>query len=135
MGTIAVLTEVSGLHVGRSYRLELPITVLGRSVRADIQIPHAGVSRAHAEVALHEGAYFVRDRSSKNGTYVNDVLVASCALNEGDLLKVGRTILRFGFASTGDDGGSPGGGPSGGGAPPPASSAPAAWSLPPARRN
>jgi pSer/pThr/pTyr-binding forkhead associated (FHA) protein len=134
MGTIAVLTEVFGGHVGRSYRLELPVTVLGRSVRADIQIEQAGVSRAHAEVAVHGGGYFVRDRSSKNGTYVNDVLVAECPLNEGDMLKLGRTILRFGFASTSEEGGPGRVPPAPGGAPPPASSAPVAWLPPPAAR-
>jgi pSer/pThr/pTyr-binding forkhead associated (FHA) protein len=128
MGTIAVLAEVVGRNVGRTYRLELPVVVLGRSARADIQIEQAGVSRAHAEVALYDGHYFVKDRSSKNGTYVNDVLVATSPLREGDLLKVGHTILRFGFASAGDGGG-PGGVLPGGGssAPPAASSAPAAW--------
>jgi pSer/pThr/pTyr-binding forkhead associated (FHA) protein len=132
MGTIAVLMEIFGKHVGRCYRLELPVMVLGRSERADIQIQQDGVSRAHAEIARYDGGYVVRDRSSKNGTYVNDVLIAAAALNEGDLLKVGRTILRFGFATTTDDSG-PGNLPPGGGSSPPPSSAPAAWL--PARRN
>jgi pSer/pThr/pTyr-binding forkhead associated (FHA) protein len=131
MATIAVLAEVFGKNVGRTYRLELPVVVLGRSARADIQIQQDGVSRAHAEVAFHDGRYFVKDRASTNGTYVNDVLIATCPLREGDMLKVGHTILRFGFASD-DDGGDPGVAPPGGSSAPPASSAPAAW-LPLAR--
>jgi hypothetical protein len=64
------------------------------------------------------------------------VLIATSPLREGDFLKVGHTILRFGFADASDGGGEPGASSPGGSSAPPASSAPAAW-LPavPDRRN
>jgi pSer/pThr/pTyr-binding forkhead associated (FHA) protein len=126
MGSIAVLEEVFGDDVGHIYRLDLPLMVVGRSVRSDIQLTQESVSRFHAEVAQHNGSYFVRDKESKNGTYVNDAQVSECELAEGDLLKVGRTILRFSLKpEAGDDGPwSPG---TSGGTAPPSSTAPAAW--------
>ena len=126
MGGIAVLEEVFGDHVGHVYRLELPLMVVGRSDRSDIQLTQESVSRFHAEVARHNGSYFVRDKQSRNGTYVNDAQVSECNLAEGDLLKVGRTILRFSFKPQASDDGpwSPG---SSGGTAPPSSAAPAAW--------
>jgi pSer/pThr/pTyr-binding forkhead associated (FHA) protein len=126
MGSIAVLEEVFGDHVGHIYRLELPLMVVGRSDRSDIQITQESVSRFHAEVAQHDGSFRVRDRQSKNGTYVNDAQVSESDLAEGDLLKVGRTVLRFCFKlRTGDDGPSFSG--TSGGSAPPSSAAPAAW--------
>jgi pSer/pThr/pTyr-binding forkhead associated (FHA) protein len=126
MGSIAVLEEVFGDDVGHIYRLDLPLMVVGRSVRSDIQLTQESVSRFHAEVAQYNGTYFVRDKESKNGTYVNDAQVSECELAEGDLLKVGRTILRFSLKPEARDDGpwSPG---TSGGTTPPSSTAPAAW--------
>lgn len=132
MGRIATLIEISGEHVGRRHHLALPVTVVGRSVRADIQLDHESVSCVHAEVVEHGGSHFVRDRQSRNGTFVNAARIDERALAEGDELIVGRTVLRFAFvASDPGPGGAappvPGGPAPSGGAPP---SAPAvAWAA------
>ena len=87
----AVLVEIAGDHVGKRHRLALPLTVLGRSSRSDIQLEQESVSRLHADLLTHEGQYVVRDRRSKNGTYVNACKVDERTLAEGDELEEGLT--------------------------------------------
>lgn len=53
-------------------RLPLPgrVVVLGRSLDADVPIPHVSVSRRHALVELTRDGYVISDLGSSNGTYV-----------------------------------------------------------------
>jgi len=101
MGRTATLVEMAGDHVGRQHRLLLPLAVVGRSVRSDIQLAQEAVSRIHAEVLRRDGSYVVRDRHSKNGTFVNATPIDEHILAEGDEVTVGRTVLRFTWASGG----------------------------------
>jgi pSer/pThr/pTyr-binding forkhead associated (FHA) protein len=122
MRGIGVLEEVMGPNVGRKHRLALPLMAIGRSTRSDIQLSHESVSRSHAEIAAHGDTFVVRDRTSRNGTFLNHAPIVEHELRAGDLLTIGKVVLRFGLAA---DDGEPGGDPGGGGAPP-ASSPPTA---------
>ena len=54
------------------YRLAKPVTRIGRESAAnDIVIPHDTVSSQHAEIVFREGAFYLRDLRSRNGTFVN----------------------------------------------------------------
>jgi hypothetical protein len=54
------------------YRLTKPVTRIGRESAAnDIVIPHDTVSSQHAEIVFREGAFYLRDLRSRNGTFVN----------------------------------------------------------------
>lgn len=44
---------------------------IGRSPACDIVIDLPVVSRRHAQISYHDGAFFVTDLDSRNGTYVN----------------------------------------------------------------
>ncbi|MHC4306944.1 MAG: FHA domain-containing protein, partial [Planctomycetota bacterium] len=52
-------------------------------------------SRHHCVIEPWDGGFRVRDLGSSNGTRLNDHKVTAEALDNGDVLKVGRTILRF----------------------------------------
>ncbi|MEM9065027.1 MAG: ATP-binding protein [Planctomycetota bacterium] len=92
-----ILTIIEGPDVGR--RFELPETepqLLGRSSEA-LPIGDTTVSRRHAELTPDDGAWFVRDLESQNGTYVNGHAAEDrVRLSEGDTIRVGTTVLRFG---------------------------------------
>ena len=83
------LVEVRGARPGTGYPLgDVPI-VIGRG--ADCQVPVASehVSRRHAEVREHEGAYVLRDLGSKNGTMLNGRRIdGEVRLAEGDEIGV-----------------------------------------------
>jgi two-component system, cell cycle response regulator len=126
----AVLEEVFGDNVGRRHRL-LPIPmVIGRSTGADIQLDQDSVSRRHAEVTARDSGWFIRDRRSLNGTFVNDAAITERELASGDLVKIGRTIFRFtpGLPPESSPSGSASGSDGGAGSSsPPSSTAPVAW--------
>lgn len=72
-----------------------PITVLGRSAHADVQLTDPGVSRRHAELHLNGNAVRLIDAGSTNGTTVNGESVTAHELRSGDRIRVGNTILIY----------------------------------------
>lgn len=77
------------------------IATLGRHVSADISFPalaeskstvYKGISQNHAEIELRDWQLFLRDRNSKNGTFLNDSKLEPMAwytLKEGDIITLG----------------------------------------------
>ena len=54
------------------------------------------VSSTHAQITLHEGALYLRDLGSRNGTWVNAQQVTTPhLLRDGDVVHVGETDLTF----------------------------------------
>jgi len=71
-------------------------TTLGRADTNDIILDDTYVSTVHARVFMANGAYFVEDLASRNGTGLNDQLIsATTALTIGDLVQIGATTLEF----------------------------------------
>jgi len=71
--------------------LDRPLFMIGRRTSADLQIVSTDVSREHAEIALDEGRYTLRDRGSRYGTFVNGEQVTERVLQAGDRIRLGRT--------------------------------------------
>ena len=74
----------------------VPITkalvTIGREVTSDITIPNAIVSRHHAELEEIDGAYWITDKKSTNGTMLNGQLLEpyqSQQLKSGDIIRIG----------------------------------------------
>ncbi len=91
----ACLVVIYGDDLGRRIPLGHEPTVIGRSARCDVQIDQESVSRNHCRLAYNGRGYSVEDLDSTNGTYVNDDLIQTIDLRDGDQIKVGRTILKF----------------------------------------
>jgi signal transduction histidine kinase len=68
---------------------------VGRDPQNDLVLADPSVSRFHAEIEPQGGFYLVRDQGSTNGTFINDMLVRARLLSHGDLIRVGRFVLRF----------------------------------------
>ena len=69
--------------------------VLGRSADAGIRIDDRSLSNHHCRLEPVPGGWKVVDLQSRNGTFVNDVLVAQRRLEDGDLLRTGRLAFRY----------------------------------------
>ncbi len=79
------------------------VLVIGRTEGVGLRLDADGVSRRHAKIVDHgDGIVNVLDLGSTNGTFVNGRRIDAAVLREGDELKVGQVVLRFGY-----DGGPP----------------------------
>lgn len=77
---------------------------IGRREEAEVPIPwDPQVSRLHAELRRVGGEWTITDDGlSQNGTYVNEVLLdGRRRLSDGDLVRVGSTLLTFHDPSAG----------------------------------
>jgi len=66
--------------------------VLGRFAPADIVVADGSLSRQHATVELREGALWVEDLQSTNGTWVNGKRVESGTVESSDELAFGAVV-------------------------------------------
>lgn len=76
--------------LGKPYELSLEDLTIGREEGRSIQIPSDMVSRLHATIGFKDGAYFIVDNDSSNGTFLNSKQVAAntpVQLNHKDVVK------------------------------------------------
>jgi len=72
-----------------------PITSIGRAADNTIQIADTYTSARHALLTWREGRWFVEDRESRNGTFVNDTRISEPTIvSSGDVIRIGRTEIR-----------------------------------------
>lgn len=91
---VGELEVVSGPDTGKRYGVRMGTTTLGRQDDRDIRLSDAAVSRKHASVAFEGGTVFLVDESS-SGTFIRGEKVQKRALEDGDLIKMGTTTLKF----------------------------------------
>lgn len=90
------LLYVEGPTMGSNLKLQPGKTlILGRGDTVDITILDPAMSNEHAEISSFSGLVKIRDLGSSNGTMVNDELMTTATLKEGDTIKMGDTVLRF----------------------------------------
>lgn len=94
---VLVLTVIQGPDKGRKYELpDHEPQLIGRSSEA-LPLMDTTVSRRHAELTPDDGAWYIRDLESQNGTYVNGVKIAErLRLRPGDQIRTGSTLFVFG---------------------------------------
>ncbi|HNB60785.1 MAG TPA: FHA domain-containing protein, partial [Phycisphaerales bacterium] len=99
-----ILSVIAGPDKGR--RFELPSNepqLIGRSSEA-LQLGDNTISRRHAELTPDDGAWYIRDLSSQNGTYVNGVRIAErTKLRLGDQIRCGSTLFSYGHSGADED--------------------------------
>ena len=90
---LKVIEPVS--HRGQVYDLGEEITV-GRASGCAVHVEDAYTSNLHARVFRRDGAVWVEDLGSTNGTWVNaEKIDAPTRLGRGDLLQVGGTVFEM----------------------------------------
>jgi hypothetical protein len=68
---------------------------IGRSRSCDLRLPGSDASRRHAEIAGGPDGFTLSDLGSTNGTYVNDQQVQKHALQPGDRIEIGNSMITF----------------------------------------
>ncbi len=94
---MATLVLLQGNPPKKKYSLvHVPCIRIGRNVEEDeIQVEDGNVSRHHALIMYDKGQYVLVDLHSSNGTFVNGHPVDTHVLNDGDIVTVGHSMLRF----------------------------------------
>jgi phosphoserine phosphatase RsbU/P len=78
------------------YPVDKDRITIGRARESDIFLPDQWLSRHHAEIQRREGAFFLLDLGSKNGTLVNGERVRQQRrLQQGDVIALGEHYLTF----------------------------------------
>jgi transcriptional regulator with GAF, ATPase, and Fis domain len=86
----------AGDNIGHRFELlENEDNLLGRDWGCRIVLNDPQCSRIHAEVYLDDGEWWIKDRKSSNGTYVNGQTIESARLMEGTEVKIGSVQLNF----------------------------------------
>ena len=71
-------------------------TSIGRSTENDIVIEHSQVSRRHAEIALQGNEFYIADKGSSNGVWLNGKKIHEPArLTDGDRVLIGKLEYVF----------------------------------------
>lgn len=75
-------------------KLRRDATIFGRE-KGDVIINDAEVSATHCQIQNIGGSYHIFDMNSTNGTYVNGHRIVKSKLQNGDEVKIGKTVMRF----------------------------------------
>lgn len=88
-----------GPQSGESFVLDREVVLIGRGggkIECDIALQDKSISSPHAKLVQSGDLYLLHDLESTNGTFVNyEHLRAPRVLQDGDLIKVGKTTLLF----------------------------------------
>ncbi len=85
---------------GEQFRL-LADTLIGRDTTNDIVIDDTAMSNTHARIRGDNGRFFIYDQNSTNGVFIFDTAANrwekrdGYELQNGDQIKIGRTVLHF----------------------------------------
>jgi pSer/pThr/pTyr-binding forkhead associated (FHA) protein len=77
------------IPIGRS------VMHIGRGLSADLHLDENSVSRRHALIVPRPTGPRLLDDRSSNGTFVNGRRITQATLQNGDVILIGRVVLRY----------------------------------------
>ena len=83
-------TVIERISLDRDKRLNI-----GVLADNDLVIDDPAISGHHAEIEAEGDHFYITDRQSRNGTFINDELIISRPLKQGDVISMGEHILEF----------------------------------------
>ena len=89
-----LLQATEGPANGHGFEVRQAGGILGRASENAVSIPDEQLSRRHAQIQFGDGAFWISDLGSRNGTFVNETrIVGPQQLRSGDQITVGNTRL------------------------------------------
>jgi len=71
------------------------VTHIGRGLASDLHLDDISVSRRHAVLVPRSSGHRILDDRSANGTFVNGQRIEQFDLRNGDVIVLGRVVLRY----------------------------------------
>ncbi len=86
---------ISGSELGRRYPLPSSEARIGRVSTNELVVDDRSISRTHARVFPTPEGFVIEDLASTNGLLINEIATTRKVLRDGDIIKLGRTVLKF----------------------------------------
>lgn len=94
MGTPLVVVTLNSKVIERK-KLDKEEITIGRIEENEIVIKNLAVSRHHAKIYNKDGKVVMKDLGSANGTFVNGIRVEAAELTTGDVILIGKHVLKL----------------------------------------
>jgi adenylate cyclase len=85
------LFVVNGICCGTVFAVKTKVVTVGRTPECDIQIADPWISSRHARFERRDGRQWLIDHGSRNGTFVDDVAITETLLEDGAVIRFGKT--------------------------------------------
>jgi hypothetical protein len=96
MGASEARSQLTLIFQGQKVRIPGKQFIIGRGVKAsDLTIKDPNISRKHAAIIFHNGAYYLKDLGSTNGIEYKGQRVDSKRIDEGDVFSICDYQLHF----------------------------------------
>jgi serine phosphatase RsbU (regulator of sigma subunit)/pSer/pThr/pTyr-binding forkhead associated (FHA) protein len=93
---MASLLILKGANQGQKLQIQGDRVVLGRNPDCDVVISGTAVSREHAQILAIQGKYYIEDKQSRNGTFVNNQQInGRTLLKDSDRIKICDFLATF----------------------------------------
>lgn len=90
------LTMLKGPRAGKHHVLGADsANLIGRGLDCQLVLSDPLCSRVHASIERLNGEWWIKDRQSRNGTYVNNQKTEDAQLVEGTQVRIGSVIFEF----------------------------------------
>jgi pSer/pThr/pTyr-binding forkhead associated (FHA) protein len=89
------LEVVKGENQGQSFSIASKTVTIGRAPVCDIKLSDKYISNKHCQVVFRGGHFTVIDLGSLNKTKVNGTMYVQKNLRNGDIIRVGKTDIKF----------------------------------------
>lgn len=91
----AMFVVLAGPNKGERFLLDSDLTTIGRDPSSGIFLDDVTVSRKHAAIIRKVDSFFIEDRGSLNGSYLNSRQVSQERLAVGDEVQIGKYRLTY----------------------------------------
>ena len=98
-GAHQAMPHLTLIFQGRKFPIATGQFIIGRgSKSSDLAIKDPNISRKHAAVIFHNGAFYIKDLGSTNGVEYKGKTVDSKRIDEGDVFSICGYDLHFTYS-------------------------------------
>ena len=90
-----IFTILEGQDRGKVFIVEKYRINIGRMINNEVILSDNSVSRLHAYIVHEDNKRIIYDAGSLNGILINDKSYANCVLHNGDIIKIGNTVIKY----------------------------------------